>query len=248
VTTESKAPSVADLVDPAYFNRGYSVYEPGLYLSTDRNVAEIYSTDDAVLDIRLNVKNTKIYSQETAYKSSLENYRLTNGLQLSDNAGERNFAGIGLSQSYLEDGTRLYLHNLIFLSDIILSGVDLSAYNLSLINLQGAQLVGTQLWRTSLSGADLSGADLTGANLDSARLLKTNLRGAKLIGANLTEAQLIDTDLTGADLSESILCQVNLSKIKLDEECHRQVLCTKALLWRTHLPDGTFIDSAKYHH
>ena len=84
MTTDSKAPSVADLVDPAYFNRGYSVYEPGLYFSTDRNVAEIYSTDDAVLDIRLNVKNPKIYSQESAYKSSLENYRLTNGLQLSD--------------------------------------------------------------------------------------------------------------------------------------------------------------------
>ena len=71
MTTESKAPSVADLVDPAYFNRGYSVYEPGLYLSTDRNVAEIYS-DGAVLDIRLNVKNPQIYySQESAYKSSL---------------------------------------------------------------------------------------------------------------------------------------------------------------------------------
>jgi uncharacterized protein YjbI with pentapeptide repeats len=58
---------------------------------------------------------------------------------------------------------------------------------------------------------------------------------------------LIEADLTNADLSESILCQVNLSKIKLDEECHRQVLFTKALLWKTYLPDGTFIDSAKYH-
>jgi uncharacterized protein YjbI with pentapeptide repeats len=162
------------------------------------------------------------------------------------NAGERNFAGIQLYKSP-EGSSIVELQDIISLSDIILSGVSFCNQNLSLMNLQGAQLVGTQLWRTSLRETDLSGADLTGANLDSARLLKTNLRGAKLIGANLTEAQLIDTDLTGADLSESILCKVNLSKIKLDEECHRQVLCTKALLWRTHLPDGTFIDSAKYH-
>jgi len=100
VTTESKAPSVANLVDPAYFNRGYSVYEPGLYLSTDRNVAGIYSTDDAVLDIRLNVKNPKIYSQESAYKSSLENYRLTNGLQLSDQELINQYAEYLKSQGY----------------------------------------------------------------------------------------------------------------------------------------------------
>ncbi len=163
------------------------------------------------------------------------------------NAGERNFAGIQLYQSHREDGTRLHLHDLIFLSDIILSGVDLSDANLSLMNLQGAQLVGTQLWRTSLIGADLSGADLTGANLANARLNRANLRGAKLIGANLTEAQLIETDLTNADLSESILCKVNLSKVKLDEECHRQILCSKAWLWETYLPNGTFIGNAKYH-
>ncbi len=100
MTTESKAPSVANLVAPAYFNRGYSVYEPGLYLSTDRNVAEIYSSDNAVLDIRLNVKNPKIYSQESTYKSSLENYRLTNGLQLSGQELINQYAEYLKSQGY----------------------------------------------------------------------------------------------------------------------------------------------------
>jgi hypothetical protein len=99
VTTESKAPSVADLVDPAYFNRGYSVYEPGLYLSPDRSLAENYN-DGAVLDIRLNVKNPKIYSQEFAYKSSLENYRLTNGLQLSGQELINQYAEYLKSQGY----------------------------------------------------------------------------------------------------------------------------------------------------
>lgn len=84
-TTPDGANSIANIgVDPAYFNTGYSLFGPGLYLSNDRSVSEIYSTDDAVLDIRLNVKNPKIYSQDSAYMSSLENYRLTNGLQLSD--------------------------------------------------------------------------------------------------------------------------------------------------------------------
>jgi hypothetical protein len=78
-TSPAGAANIANIgVDPSYFNREYSVYGPGLYLSTDTSVAEIYS-DGAVLDIRLNVKNPKIYSQETAYKSSLEDYRLTNG-------------------------------------------------------------------------------------------------------------------------------------------------------------------------
>jgi hypothetical protein len=83
-TSPTGAGSITNIgVNPAYFNREYSVYRPGLYLSTDRSVAEIYS-DGAVLDIRLNVKNPQIYSQESAYNSSLENYRLTNGLQWSD--------------------------------------------------------------------------------------------------------------------------------------------------------------------
>ncbi len=100
MTTESKAPSVADLVDPAYFNRGYSLFGPGLYLSNDIRVAEIYSTDDAVLDITLNVKTPQIYSHDFAYKSSLENYRLTNGLQLSDQELINQYAEYLKSQGY----------------------------------------------------------------------------------------------------------------------------------------------------
>ena len=156
------------------------------------------------------------------------------------NSGERNFAGAALSDNS-EDLAGANLSN------IILSGAALSQIYLLETNLQGAELVGSQLWRTSLRETDLSGADLTGANLTNALLVRTNLRGAKLIGANLTGAQLIEADLTNADLSESILCQVNLSKIKLDEECHRQVLCTKAWLWETYLPNGTFIANARYH-
>ncbi len=163
------------------------------------------------------------------------------------NAGERNFAGIELRISKLEDGTRLRLCDLISLSDIILSGVDLSNHNLSLMNLQGSQLVGCPLWRIRVRETDLSGADLTGASLTNAWLHRVNLRGAKLIGANLTEAKLIETDLTGADLSESIPGRVNLSNVKLDEESHRHVLCTKAWLWETYLPNGTFIGNARYH-
>ncbi len=99
MTTESKAPPVADLVAPAYFNRAYSLFEPGLYLSNDRRVAEIYS-DGAVLDLMLNVKNPQIYSQNFADKSSLENYRLTNDLQLSDQELINQYAEYLKSQGY----------------------------------------------------------------------------------------------------------------------------------------------------
>jgi hypothetical protein len=85
-TSPAGADSIANIgVDPTYFNREYSVFGPGLYLSNTRSVAEIYS-DGAVLDIRLNVKNPKIYSSESAYQSILENYGLTNGLQLLNRA------------------------------------------------------------------------------------------------------------------------------------------------------------------
>lgn len=155
------------------------------------------------------------------------------------NAGERNFAGVPQYGICSELTT-------INLSNIILSGAQINSF--SRTNLRGAQLVGISSVRGGLAEADLSGADLTGANLTEAWLNGANLRGAKLIGANLTGAKLIGADLTGADLSESILCQVvGLAKIKLDEECHRQVILTNALLWQTYLPDGTFVSSPRYH-
>ncbi|TAD94917.1 MAG: DUF4114 domain-containing protein [Oscillatoriales cyanobacterium] len=99
-TSPAGASSITNIgVNPDQFNKKYSVYGPGLYLSTDSSVAEIYS-DGAVLDMRLNVKNPKIYSQESAYNSSLENYRLTNGLQLSDQELINQYAEYLKSQGY----------------------------------------------------------------------------------------------------------------------------------------------------
>ena len=99
-TSPAGAANIANIgVDPSYFNKKYSVYGPGFYLSTDTTVAEIYS-DGAVLDVRLNVKNSKIYSQDSAYRSSLENYRLTNSLQLSDQELINQYAEYLKSQGY----------------------------------------------------------------------------------------------------------------------------------------------------
>ncbi|WP_377475684.1 MAG: hypothetical protein P2A85_22955 [Microcoleus anatoxicus] len=99
-TSPEGASSIANIgVNPAYFNTKYSVYGPGLYLSTATSVAEIYS-DGAVLDIMLNVKNPKIYSQDSAYRSSLEGYRLTNNLELSDQDLINQYAEYLQSQGY----------------------------------------------------------------------------------------------------------------------------------------------------
>lgn len=68
-----------------------------------------------------------------------------------------------------------------------------------------------------------------------------------LIGVNLTEAKLGGADLTNVDLSQSVLCQVSFSQIKLAQSLRsRDIYCPSALLWQTTMPDGTFVADPRY--
>src|SRR5919202_716579 len=103
-------------------------------------------------------------------------------------AGERNFAGINLTEANL-------------------SGVNLSGANLSKTNLTGAKLNIARL-----SGAHLGGANLTDADLNVAYLVRVDLKRAALTGAKMIRAELIRAELSGANL-----CRVNLSGATLTE-------------------------------
>jgi uncharacterized protein YjbI with pentapeptide repeats len=83
-------------------------------------------------------------------------------------AGERNFAGVELTDS---DETREY-------KDTAYNGVDFRGADLSGINLSGVSLRKAVLSFSTLNGADLSGADLSGALLEAAEMINTNFSGA----------------------------------------------------------------------
>ncbi|NER07282.1 MAG: pentapeptide repeat-containing protein [Okeania sp. SIO3C4] len=84
---------------------------------------------------------------------------------------------------------------------------------------------------------------MTGAVLRDVCLNRANLTRAKLIGAQLIRTKLLEADLTGADLSDSILCQVGFSRVKIDESVQsRKIYCPNAVLWQMRMADGTYIE------
>src|SRR5919199_1218678 len=136
-------------------------------------------------------------------------------------AGERNFAGINLTEANLSG---------VNLSGANLKGANLSVANLSGANLSKTNLTGAKLNIARLSGANLcrvnlSGATLTEATLRGANLAQANLRGAHLSGACLTEANLEQANLQGADLSRADLSGADLRGTEL-----RQANLTQAVL------------------
>jgi uncharacterized protein YjbI with pentapeptide repeats len=120
-------------------------------------------------------------------------------------AGERDFAGLRISSSYLS-GEDLREINL---SGADLTAIDLSGVNLSYANLSGAKMLCVNLTNANLSyanlrGVDLSGADCIGADFSNANLIDAILTAAVFDGANLYgtaiggSAKFIKTDFRGA--------------------------------------------------
>ncbi len=144
-------------------------------------------------------------------------------------AGERNFAGVNLTEAKL--------------SGVNLSGANLSRANLSVANFSGANLSGANLSYAKLNVARLSGANLSGANLkrailNVANLIRADFTGADLTGAALIRAELIraelskanlnSADLNGADFREARLRQANLSRANLNQANGRGSSFTEA--------------------
>lgn len=77
-----------------------------------------------------------------------------------------------------------------------------SVSNLTGVDFSGANLKGVDFSGANLSDANLSGADLTGAVLSGAVLARTNFTGAILKGVRLTEADLEDTILLDISIDE----------------------------------------------
>src|SRR6476469_4239461 len=123
-------------------------------------------------------------------------------------AGERNFAGINLTEANLSG---------VNLSGANLKGANLSVANLSGANLSKTNLTGAKLNIARLSGAHLGGADLTDADLNVAYLVRVDLKKAILIGAKLIRAELIRAELSGANLSGANLSGATLTEANLEQ-------------------------------
>jgi uncharacterized protein YjbI with pentapeptide repeats len=136
-------------------------------------------------------------------------------------AGERNFAGINLTEANLSG---------VNLSGANLKGANLSVANLSGANLSKTNLTGAKLNIARLSGAHLGGADLTDADLNVAYLVRVDLKKAILIGAKLIRAELIRAELSGANLQGA-----NLSGATLTEATLRGANLAQANLRGAHL-------------
>ncbi|MEG4350940.1 pentapeptide repeat-containing protein [Microcoleus sp. LAD1_D5] len=136
-------------------------------------------------------------------------------------AGERNFAGINLTEANLSG---------VNLSGANLKGANLSVANLSGANLSKTNLTGAKLNIARLSGAHLGGADLTDADLNVAYLVRVDLKKATLIGAKLIRAELIRAELSGANLQGA-----NLSGATLTEATLRGANLEQANLRGAHL-------------
>ena len=159
------------------------------------------------------------------------------------NAGERNFAGI----RFFPDTCREPVLEDADLSNIILSGAYLPGIKLSLANLRNATLAGAYMRGAELIETDLHEADLRGANLQDACLSGTDIARTLLTAANLRGAELEGADFTNAELSESILCQVDFSQVRIvSSVANRFIYCPNALLWQMTMPDGTYIEYPQY--
>ena len=120
--------------------------------------------------------------------------------------GERNFAGINLTEANLSG---------VNLSGANLKGANLSVANLSGANLSKTNLTGAKLNIARLSGAHLGGANLTDADLNVAYLVRVDLKKAILTGAKLIRAELIRAELSGANLSGANLSGATLTEATL---------------------------------
>lgn len=158
--------------------------------------------------------------------------------------GERDFAGLRIQASTDHPDVLCGAD----LSNIILNGIYWPGARLRDVNLKKAKLVGVYMPDADLTLSDLTWANLTGATLTRSCLECTNFTGAILDGANLTQANLEGADTADAKFEYSVLCQVDLTRIRPShyaiDDLH--IHCPGALLWNTTMPDGTFIAEPVY--
>ncbi len=144
-------------------------------------------------------------------------------------AGERNFAGIGLysqASRMLKDAD---------LSGINLSGADLSQIKLEKTNLSGACLRGTDFVYSDLRSVNLSHADLSHANLRCCYWINVDFSHACMARAVLFESELTDANLFGTNLEAIILIHSCLKgAIKSDP-----FRIGGAFIWNSMMPDGS---------
>ncbi|MFV1464886.1 MULTISPECIES: pentapeptide repeat-containing protein [unclassified Phaeobacter] len=106
-----------------------------------------------------------------------------------------------------------------------------------------ADMQGAQLYEASMHGANLSWATLEQAYLRKARLQGSRLVGTRMRDANLSEAQFDQsTTLDYADFSNSLLNQLNFTKVRIS---HEQLASGFGTLG-TILPDGSGPDSPNW--
>lgn len=120
-----------------------------------------------------------------------------------------------------------------------LSRMTFQETNLDDVNLDRTYLQSADFLRCSLNRASLSNAFLNLCNFRSANLYQATLNSASLIRADFSGAILANTDFSEAVLGETLLINVDLSKVKGLETCkHRgpSTLDHRTLTRSGHLP------------
>jgi uncharacterized protein YjbI with pentapeptide repeats len=103
-----------------------------------------------------------------------------------------------------------------------LFGVNFGAINLSEADLRKASIWEADLSRADFSRANLYGAFLGATDLNRANLSDANLSGADLRRADLSGANLSRTNMNGAIFQETLLVDIDLSKIIGLENCQHR--------------------------
>lgn len=153
-------------------------------------------------------------------------------------AGERNFAGMGLSR---ERSGRAIIED-VDLTGVNLSGADLWGVTFYNCILNHARMHGARLVNAIFHLVEMDGADLTCATLVGAQIRYSSWINVSLQYANLSFAVLDSVDLDSALLEECNLIRTNLSKISLQQNGQPYTLyflrAERAVLWNTILPSG----------
>jgi hypothetical protein len=108
-------------------------------------------------------------------------------------AGERDFAGVNLSQARLDGAVLDYIN---------LKGANLLNVSFKGAIIRSSDLTNAKLQRANLTHASLCNSNLENANLEDATINGTNLVDATLKGATLTNALFVNAFLVNTDLRE----------------------------------------------
>lgn len=163
-------------------------------------------------------------------------------------AGERRFAGVYLIGN---NPTRNAVFRRVCLKHIDLSGAWLGNAIFEDVDLSYSRLVGAQLSYSHLTLVDLTDTDLTGAVMKWASLRYCSLVNSIMNDINLTSAVLEGTVLQ-AILERANFTDVDLSKADVSQDAanptpEHLLYAPGALLWKTVLPNGRYVEGPCIH-